>query len=85
MGKITRELIEAALIRAIRTVCQTLGSTIPVGYVITPVMVQEADWKLVYVIFAWLGTGLLAGLASFLTSLKTGLPEVQDYADGSKE
>ena len=72
------EFLKAALIRAFKTFCQTLASTLPVGMVITPVMVQEAEWSVVYVVLAWLGTGGLAALASLLTSLATGLPEVEN-------
>lgn len=72
MGK---DFWKAALIRALRTVCQTLASTLPVGFVVTPVMVQNANWTVLYVVAAWLGTGLLNGLASLLTSIATGLPE----------
>ena len=68
---------KAAGVRAIKTVCQTLGSTLPAGFVITPVMVQNADWSMIYVVIAWLGTGLLAGLGSLLTSVK-GLPECKE-------
>lgn len=68
---------KAALIRAVKTVCQTLASTLPVGFVVTPVMIQQLDWSAVYVVLAWLGTGLLSGVASMLTSL-AGLPEVPD-------
>lgn len=67
---------KAAGIRAIKTVAQTLASTLPVGFVVTPVMVQEANWSFVYVVIAWLATGALSGLASLLTSL-AGLPEVE--------
>lgn len=67
---------ESALIRAIKTVFQSLGSMIPVGFVITPTMIEALDWSVVYVILAWIGTGLLAGLCSILTSVATGLPEV---------
>ena len=81
------DFIKAALIRALRTVCQTLASTLPVGFVITPVMVQDANWSMVYVVLAWLATGALAGLASILTSVYTGLPEVgvSPHEDGTKE
>ncbi len=81
------DFIKAALIRALRTVCQTLASTLPVGFVITPVMVQDANWSMVYVVLAWLATGGLAGLASILTSIATGLPEVGvcPHEDGTKE
>lgn len=81
------DFFKAALIRALRTVCQTLASTLPVGFVITPVMVQDANWSMVYVVLAWLATGGLAGLASILTSVYTGLPEVgvSPHEDGTEE
>lgn len=69
--------LKAALIRALKTVCQTLASTLPAGYVVTPVMIQELDISLVYIVLAWLGTGLLSGVISMLTSM-AGLPEVDD-------
>lgn len=67
----------ATLIRSVRTFCQALASMLPVGTVITPVMIQALDWSILYVILAWLGTGLLAGLAAALTAIATGLPEVE--------
>lgn len=73
----SREFWKAALIRAIRTVCQDLGSTLPVGIIITPIMIQEADWTILYVIAAWLCTGLLGGVASLLMSIATGIPEAE--------
>lgn len=77
MSEKTKKWLKAAAIRAIRTVAQTLASTLPVGFVITPVMVQDANWSILYIILAWLGTGLLAGVASILTSL-AGLPELKE-------
>ena len=71
----TKEWFHAASIRAIKTVAQSLVGMIPVGFMITPDMIQKADWTIAYVILAWLGTGLFAGATSFLTSL-AGLPEV---------
>lgn len=68
---------KAAGIRAIKTTCQVLASTLPVGFVITPAMVEHLDWHIVYVVLAWLGTAALAGVASLLTSL-AGLPEVEE-------
>ena len=44
------------------------------------VMIQQLDWSAVYVVLAWLGTGLLSGVVSMLTSL-AGLPEVDDDDD----
>lgn len=66
---------KAASVRAVKTTCQTLASLLPVGYVVTPVMIQEADWKVIYVLLAWLASGALSGVLSLLTSL-AGLPEV---------
>lgn len=74
--KIDKRWWKAAGIRAIKTVAQNLASMLPVGLVITPVMIQEADWTIVYVIVAWLATGMLSGVASLLTSL-AGLPELE--------
>ena len=71
---------KAAGIRALKTVCQTLASTLPVGFVVTPVMIQQLDWSVVYVVLAWLGTATLNGIVSMLTSL-AGLPEVDDDRD----
>lgn len=67
---------EAAINRAIRTVAQVLGSTLPVGAPVTVAMIKGFDMNIVWAILAWLATGLLGGLASILTSLATGLPEV---------
>lgn len=67
---------KAALNRAIRTVAQVLGSTLPIGAPVTVAMIKGFDMNIVWAILAWLATGLLGGLASILTSLATGLPEV---------
>ncbi len=57
---------DAALIRAVKTVCQTAVGTIGAS-----TMIEAVDWKVV------LSASLLAGLVSLLTSLG-GLPEVSD-------
>lgn len=54
---------KAAGVRALKTVCQTAVAMIPVG-----VGISEVGWDAV------LGTALLSGIASVLTSV-TGLPE----------
>jgi len=72
---VDKKFWKAAFVRAFRTVAQNLASTLPVGIVITSDMVQKANWQVVYVILAWLATGLLGGIASLLTSIATGLPE----------
>lgn len=56
---------KATLIRAIRTICQTAVATIG-----TAMVVEEVNW--VYVVSA----SALAGILSVLTSIATGLPEV---------
>lgn len=63
MGK---KWFKAAGIRAIKTVAQTAVSMIPVATVIT-----QVDWVVV------IGTSLLAGVLSILTSV-AGLPEVEE-------
>jgi len=55
--------------RAIRTVCQCAISLIPASALIT-----EVDWRLVA------SASILAGIVSVLTSIATGLPEVE-YAE----
>lgn len=68
----------AALKRAGHAVAQTLSSTIPAGFVITPVMIETLDIKMLYCVIAWLATGLLAGCISMLKSIAIGVPEVKD-------
>ena len=58
--------IKAAGIRAIKTVAQTAVALIPVG-----VSVEEVGWGAV------IGTSVLAGLVSLLTSV-AGLPELKE-------
>ena len=63
------DFFKAALIRALRTVCQTAVATIGTSAVLSAV-----DWKMVA------SASLLAGILSILTSIATGLPEVDDGA-----
>lgn len=53
-----------ALLRALRTVCQTAVATIGSAVVIT-----EVNWLVV------ISASVLAGILSILTSIATGLPE----------
>lgn len=62
----SKEFWKAALIRAIRTVCQTAIATIG-----TTAFIEEVNWIMV------LSSAALAGLLSVLNSLATGLPEVE--------
>ena len=61
----TKEFWKAALIRSIRTICQTAVASIG-----TAIALNEVDW--IYVISA----SALAGILSILNSIATGLPEV---------
>lgn len=63
------EFIKAALIRAIKTICQTAVATIGTAFVIS-----DVDWWMV------ISASLLAGILSILTSVATGLPEAE-YAE----
>lgn len=56
---------KAAGIRALKTVCQTAVAMIPAA-----VTIMQVDWVAV------IGTAVLAGICSLLTSL-AGLPEVE--------
>ena len=62
---------KAAAIRALRTICQTAVATIGTSAVLSAV-----DWKMV------VSASVLAGVLSLLTSVATGLPEVEG---GSKD
>ena len=59
--------IKASLIRAARTICQTAVAVIGTAFVLA-----EVDWWTV------ISASFLAGILSILTSVATGLPEV-DY------
>lgn len=61
-----KEFLKAAGIRALRTVAQAALAMIPAG-----IMITEVNWLTV------LYTAALAGVCSLLTSIVTGLPEVE--------
>lgn len=61
----TEQFWKAAGIRALRTMAQTAVAMIP-----TAVTIAQVDWVAVT------GTAALAGVVSLLTSIATGLPEV---------
>lgn len=63
----TKAFWKAALIRAVRTICQTAIATIG-----TTAVLEEVNWLLV------LSSSALAGLLSILNSIATGLPEARD-------
>lgn len=61
--------VKAALIRALRTFCQTAVATIG-----TTALISEVDWLTV------LSSAGLAAILSVLTSIATGLPECETGA-----
>jgi len=61
-----KKFIVAALIRAVRTLAQTAIATIG-----TTALFSEVDWKVVA------SASALAAVLSILTSIATGLPEVE--------
>lgn len=61
--------LKCALIRAIKTVCQTA-----VALIGTTVVMSEVDWTMIA------SASVLAGIVSILTSI-SGLPEVDAKAD----
>lgn len=60
-----KKFIHAAAIRAVRTVAQTAVATIG-----TSVLMSDVNWLMV------VSASALAGILSVLTSVATGLPEV---------
>lgn len=58
--------IKASLIRCIRTICQTAVAVIGTAFVLS-----DVNW------WAVISASLLAGILSILTSVATGLPEVE--------
>lgn len=62
--------IKATLIRAIRTLCQTAVAVIGTAFVIS-----DVDWWMV------VSASILAAILSVLTSIATGLPEVDMLED----
>lgn len=65
-----KEFWRAALIRAVRTVAQTAVATIG-----TTAVIEKVKWLTV------LSASALAGILSLLTSIATGLPEVERGED----
>ena len=58
---------KAALIRSLRTFCQTAIATIG-----TTAVLEEVNWVMV------VSSSVLAALLSILNSIATGLPEVEE-------
>lgn len=60
------EFWKATMIRAIKTVCQTAVATIG-----TAMVLSDVNWQMV------VSASILSGILSVLTSIATGLPEVE--------
>ena len=71
MKKDWKKFIIAALIRALRTLAQTAVATIG-----TTALIQDVNWPVVA------SASVLAAILSILTSLATGLPEVDEQEAG---
>ena len=69
-----KEFWIAALIRALRTLCQTAVATIG-----TAAMLNEVDW------IAVASASALAAILSVLTSIATGLPETNETIEKPPE
>lgn len=69
-----KRFIVAALIRALRTLAQTAVATIG-----TTALLHEVDWVMVA------SASALAAVLSILTSIATGLPEVNASEKGAHE
>ncbi len=67
MGEKAKDFVKAASIRAIKTSAQTAASLIGVS-----AFMNEVNWVAV------LSASILSGILSILTSIATGLPEVDD-------
>jgi len=67
MKKDWKKFFIAAGIRAVRTLAQTAIATIG-----TSALISEVDWKVVA------SASVLAAMLSLLTSIATGLPEVNE-------
>lgn len=67
MKKDWKKFIIAALIRAVRTLAQTAVATIG-----TTALIEDVNWPVVA------SASVLAAILSILTSLATGLPEVEE-------
>ena len=62
-----KKFLKAATVRALRTVAQTAAAVIG-----TSAMLSQVNWPTV------ISAAVLAGILSLLTSVATGLPEVDD-------
>ena len=62
-----KQFFKASLIRAVRTMAQAL-----LAYIGTAVVISDVNWKYA------LSITIMSGILSLLTSITTGLPEVDE-------
>ena len=65
-----KQFWKAAGIRSLRTVCQTA-----IAMIGTAVVMSDVKWVMV------ISASVLSGILSILTSIATGLPEVEDVKE----
>ena len=65
-----KDFIQAVAIRSIKTFCQTMAAGITMGAAFS-----EVDWRYIASVAA------VAAIYSVLTSVATGLPEVDNFDD----
>lgn len=63
-----KDFLKAAAVRAVRTIAQTAIAVIGTSFVLS-----DVNW------LAVLSASVLAGILSILTSVATGLPEVEQH------
>lgn len=68
------DFVKAALIRAVRTMCQTAAAMIG-----TAVVLSDVDW------ITLASATAVSGILSVLTSIATGLPEVDEIEEDEEE
>jgi len=68
------DFVKAALIRAVRTMCQTAAAMIG-----TAVVLSDVDWVTLASATA------VSGILSVLTSIATGLPEVDEIEEDEED
>lgn len=72
---------QALLSRAEHAIWQSAVSTLPATIVITPAMIEHFNLEtakgVLYIVLAWAGTAILAGVLSAVKSMKVGMPEVE--------
>lgn len=74
MSKKTKTFLKCSGVRAVKTVCQTAVATMS-----TATVLGEVNWPLL------ISASVLSGVLSLLTSVATGLPEVDCNEDAAEK